>query len=255
VPVPPFNRLFVNDPEPIQLPLTAKQPVVRFIPFAKVDDAIVLVIFNRLDCIPPANVDVADVVAVKYEPTICPTTDKGAYGEVVPTPRFPEKYDLAVVVDIKLPTVSCVPVAIRAPEPSVATIEFAAPVNDVPLIVTVVTDPESEATTPPPTKFIVVLVARAPPSSCIREYPPLPIPRQTPFTDTHPPETAIPPAYVEVDVLETVRFVKVVVPRLAELADIDPALILVLFIEPPFIVGLFITVFVNWSILWLCAIC
>ena len=193
----------------------------------------------------------AEVVAVKYEPTICPTTDKGAYGEVVPTPRFPEKYEFAVVVDIKLPTVNCVPVATRAPLASVAIIEFAAPVNEVPLIVTVVTDPESEATTPPPTKFIVVLAVRAPPSSSITEYPPFPVPRQTPLTETHPPETAIPPAYVEVDVFETVRFVKVVVPRLAEFAEIEPALIDVFVIEPPLIVGLFITVLVSWSILWL----
>jgi hypothetical protein len=35
------------------------------------------------------NVDVAVVVAVKYEPTICPTTDSGAYGEDVPMPRAP----------------------------------------------------------------------------------------------------------------------------------------------------------------------
>ncbi len=49
------------------------------------------------------------------------------------------------------------------------------------------------------------------------------MPRQTPFTDTHPPETEIPPANVEVPVPVTVR----------------------VFIVPPLIVGLFMTVLVS----------
>ena len=39
------------------------------------------------------------------------------FGVVVAIPREPRKNELAVVVAIKLPTVSCVPVAIKA-EPS-----------------------------------------------------------------------------------------------------------------------------------------
>ena len=45
---------------------------------------------------------------------------------VVPTPTFPKKYDEAVVVAIRLPTVSCVPVAMRLPEEFVVTMELAA---------------------------------------------------------------------------------------------------------------------------------
>ena len=47
-----------------------------------------------------------------------------AEGVVVPIPTLPKKYDVAVVVAIKLPTVSCVPVAIRLPDALVVIIEF-----------------------------------------------------------------------------------------------------------------------------------
>ena len=52
------------------------------------------------------------------------STESLADGEVVPIPRLPTKYEFAVVVEIKFPTVSCVPVAIRLPEELVVTIEL-----------------------------------------------------------------------------------------------------------------------------------
>lgn len=231
------------------VPLIAKHPPERLIPFANDDVAMVDVMLSRFVCNPPWNVDVAVVVAVKYEPTICPTTDKGAYGDVVPIPRLPLKYELAVVVEIKLPTVSCVPVAMSDPLASVVMIELAAPVKEVPLIVTVVTEPESEATTPLPTKFRVVLVVRSTPSSCAKLYPPPPVPRHVPLTETHPPDTAIPPEYVDVEVFVTVKFVSVVVPADKLPVDIEPPLIVVFEIDPPVIVGLVMTVFERLSIL------
>ena len=45
------------------VPLTAKHPEVRFIPLAKVEEAIVEVTERRFVDIPPINVDVAVVVA------------------------------------------------------------------------------------------------------------------------------------------------------------------------------------------------
>ena len=53
-------------------------------------------------------------------------------GEVVPIPTLPRKYDDADVVAIKLPTVSCVPVAMSAPLLSVVIMELIGPVNVVP---------------------------------------------------------------------------------------------------------------------------
>ena len=35
------------------------------------------------------KVEAVEVVAVKYAPTTCPTTERGAYGEVVPIPTLP----------------------------------------------------------------------------------------------------------------------------------------------------------------------
>ena len=52
------------------MPLTEKQPAVRLIPFAKVEEAEVEVMFKRFDCMPPVKVEVAVVVPVKYAPTI-----------------------------------------------------------------------------------------------------------------------------------------------------------------------------------------
>ncbi len=47
-----------------------------------------------------------------------------AHGVVVEIPKLPQICDVAVVLAIKLPTVSCVPVAMRAPEELVVTIEL-----------------------------------------------------------------------------------------------------------------------------------
>ncbi len=85
-------------------------------------------------------------------------------------------------------------------------------------------------------------------------YPPPPVPKHVPLTDTHPPDTAIPPAYVEVLVFVTVRLVRVVVPRVAVVAprfvtEIEPELILVFVIDPPVMVGFVIDVFERLSIL------
>ncbi len=124
-----YVNVKAEPPVVIQLPLTAKQPPVRFMPLANVDDAVVPVTESRFVDIPPINVEVAVDVAKRF------------------------------------PTVNCVPVAVSAPSESVVTIEFGAPVKDVPFIVTVVTLPESVAVTPPPTKFIVVLAVRSTPSS------------------------------------------------------------------------------------------
>ena len=44
----------------------------------------------------------------------CPTSESTADGVDDPRPRFPLKYELAVVLAIKFPTVSCVPVAVSA---------------------------------------------------------------------------------------------------------------------------------------------
>ena len=85
--------------------------------------------------------------------------------------------------------------------------------------------------------------------------PPPPVPRQTPFTETHPLDSAMPPANVDVDVLLTARFVSVVVPKLEIPADNVLAATLVFVMDPPFMVGLFIDVFVRVSILCDPAIC
>ena len=53
-------------------------------------------------------------------------TDNCAQGVVVPIPTFPRKYDVALVVAMMFPTVSCVPVAIRLPDELVVMIELAA---------------------------------------------------------------------------------------------------------------------------------
>lgn len=63
--VPPVTPLPV--PPPTQVPFTAKQPEVKLIPFAKVDEAVAEVTFKRFVWMPQANVEVAVVeVAVKY---------------------------------------------------------------------------------------------------------------------------------------------------------------------------------------------
>jgi hypothetical protein len=60
--VPPVTP--APDELDIHVPFTEKHPDVRLIPLANVDDAVVDVTFSRFVCIPPANVDVAVVVAV-----------------------------------------------------------------------------------------------------------------------------------------------------------------------------------------------
>ena len=45
-------------------------------------------------------------------------------GVVVAIPSLPKRYEVAVVVPIKLPTVSCVPVAMSWPEELVVTMEL-----------------------------------------------------------------------------------------------------------------------------------
>ncbi len=45
-------------------------------------------------------------------------------GEVVAIPRLPVKKESVVVVEMRLPTVNCVPVAMRLPEELVVTIEL-----------------------------------------------------------------------------------------------------------------------------------
>ena len=73
------EKVFVSDnkvveafePEPppvIQLPLIEKHPPVRLIPLAKVDEAVALVALKMLALIPPVNVLVAVVVALKNPP-------------------------------------------------------------------------------------------------------------------------------------------------------------------------------------------
>jgi hypothetical protein len=57
-------------PAVIHVPLTEKHPVARFIPFANVEVAVVEVTFSAFVCMPPAKVDVAVVVAVKYAATV-----------------------------------------------------------------------------------------------------------------------------------------------------------------------------------------
>ena len=69
----------------------------------------------------PNPIDDTDSCVAVLDPTTKPTvsppsglTERRAKGVVVPTPTLPKKYDVLVVVAIKLPTVSCVPVAISA---------------------------------------------------------------------------------------------------------------------------------------------
>lgn len=86
-----------------QVPAMEKQPVVREIPLAKVEvpevmaSAVaempppnVLVPCPAPTVIAPPKVEVAVVVPVKNAATTCPTTERRAYGEVVPIPRKPE---------------------------------------------------------------------------------------------------------------------------------------------------------------------
>ncbi len=53
---------FAAEPEVIQLPLTEKQPEVRLIPFAKVEEAVAEVELKMRPEIPPAKVEVAEAL-------------------------------------------------------------------------------------------------------------------------------------------------------------------------------------------------
>jgi hypothetical protein len=57
------------DPEPTQVLLIAKQPLVRLIPLANVDDAVVEETFRMFADIPPVKVEVAVVVEMRL-PTV-----------------------------------------------------------------------------------------------------------------------------------------------------------------------------------------
>ena len=64
-------------PPPTQVPPTAKQPPVRLMPRAKVEEADVPVTLSPRKDAPPANVDVAVVlVAWKYGAAICLQTSR-----------------------------------------------------------------------------------------------------------------------------------------------------------------------------------
>lgn len=57
-----FALLKLTLPPPTQVSLMLKQPLVRLIPFANVDEAIALVTLNRLALSPQANVEVAELL-------------------------------------------------------------------------------------------------------------------------------------------------------------------------------------------------
>ena len=192
----------------------------------------------------PARVVVPNPV---FETVSFPFISKRPDGLLVPTPTVPRKKEVADVVAMMFPTVSCVPVAMSAPEASVATTELLDPVNDVPLIVTVVTEPESEAVTPEPVKLSVVLAVSGDPSSCTKLYALPPVPRHVPLTVRHPPVIATPPEKVDVEVFVTIRFVTVVVPSTA-----SPEVLIVVFVmDPPVMIGFVIVVPLKLFIIWL----
>src|ERR1700693_2962662 len=121
-------------------------------------------------------------------------------GVVVPTPREPTKKDVADVVEIKLPTVSCVPVATR-PEPVEleTSIEFPERLTArarVPLVVTGLPETAKPAGTDRSTDVTV-------PWFCAR---------QVPLIAKHPVEMFSPTLDVVVAVAEMLSPLSVVVP-------------------------------------------
>jgi hypothetical protein len=93
-----------------QTPFTEKQPEVRLIPFAKVDDAVTLVALKIAAWRPPAKVDDAVEVAViavtVVEPKEAePVIESCAHGEVVPIATAPLKVDVAVDEALKAPRI------------------------------------------------------------------------------------------------------------------------------------------------------
>jgi hypothetical protein len=81
---------------------------------------------------PPAFLNVHWRIPAESDRASCGTVDVARvncdipfrYGDVVPTPRLPKKYDVAVVVESNDPTVSCDDVAIRLPVELVVMIEL-----------------------------------------------------------------------------------------------------------------------------------
>ena len=127
---PEPSAVSVPAPLPTQVPLTAKHPVVMFQPTLDVDVAEPEMVRPLSVVVPKPELDTRSHGAV-VDPTQnekaspdTESTESLADGEVVPIPRLPTKYEFAVVVEIKFPTVSCVPVALRLPDEFVVTIEF-----------------------------------------------------------------------------------------------------------------------------------
>lgn len=66
------------------------------------------------------NVDAVVVVAVKYAPTTCPTTESDAYGDVVPIPTSPDRNETFVfgsnqyseLVDVAFPPIATMSVSL-----------------------------------------------------------------------------------------------------------------------------------------------
>ena len=114
------------------VPPIAKHPPDRFIPTLDVEVAEPVIVRPDSVVVPKPELDTVSHGAV-VEPTqnekFVPATESTASvaaGVVVPTPTLPRKYEVAVVVARMLPTVSCVPVAIRLPAELVVMIELAA---------------------------------------------------------------------------------------------------------------------------------
>ena len=101
------------------------------------------------------------------------------------------------------------------------------------------TKSEMPLNTPP---LLYCICVSAPPGL---PAPAPPVPKHVPFTETHPPLKAMPPANVDVEVLVTTRLVTVVVPKLAVPVELMLPPKVMLLNVPPFTVGLFIVVFVS----------
>ena len=102
-------------------------------PTLDVEVACAPLIAKPLIVVVPKPIDETESCVAVDEPTTNPIvspasgfTERRANGVVVPIPRFPKKYDVAVVVAMRLPTVSCVPVAMSAPAPFDVMIELIA---------------------------------------------------------------------------------------------------------------------------------
>ena len=83
------------------------------------------VILNSISFTPVPPVAGHEMKSTRSDPAPFATVS-GYATVVVPIPTLPKKYEVALVVAIKFPTVSCVPVAIRLPDELVVIIELAA---------------------------------------------------------------------------------------------------------------------------------